>query len=417
MTSTITNTQTSQPTTSKVSYASVTQQVQVPTKEQAIIFDAIEGISVQEYARAMGKIISPINIRFISRISHGRVCLYLSDKEIADRLINTSTKINIGNQELQVRPLVSRAKRIILSNACPIISNELIINELKNHNIIPTSKITYIRAGMNDAGFAHLLSFRRQMYIKPEDIPLLPPVLRIQLDNTTYYIYLSTEKVTCFLCNEEGHLAKHCKNIQTPTQNQTDQCDTNTSFNTAIVPNSLNETPNAEPFIINNETMQENSESQMLPPNNNKRPLSSSTSTRSSMQTPNDSSNTHYKKGLKITQPIKKTKKSPETSLEEIADRLSPAKDFVTLHETTLPLSFEQITEFLYNTYGKQNIPEIANKVTNDYNSLIKMLSDINDLIVDNNLKHRIVRIKKRLENADHDENSSISSQSDCQEI
>ena len=68
----------------KVSYAQITQQIQTPTNEQAIVLDAIEDVPVHDYARAIGKIIPPINIKFISRISHSRVCMYLSSKQIAD---------------------------------------------------------------------------------------------------------------------------------------------------------------------------------------------------------------------------------------------------------------------------------------------------------------------------------------------
>ena len=87
---------------------------------------------------------------------------------------------------------------------------ELILSELARLKITPASKITYIRAGMNDE-FAHLLSFRRQMYIEDLQMSLLPPTLSINIDNAKHFIYLSSQKVTCFLCNEEGHLAKHCQ--------------------------------------------------------------------------------------------------------------------------------------------------------------------------------------------------------------
>ena len=138
-------------------------------------------------------------------------------------------KVNIGQHFLEIRPLISRAKRIIISNACPIIPNGAILDELAKVNITPCSQITYIRAGINDPGFSHVLSFRRQMYINPEDFPRLSPSFSINTDGTDYFIYLSAEKMTCFLCNEEGHTAKHCKNIDSPnikqivTENSTPQ--------------------------------------------------------------------------------------------------------------------------------------------------------------------------------------------------
>ena len=54
-------------TQNKSSYDHVTQQVQVSSKEQAIVIDAIKGFTVQEYVIAIGKLIDLANIRFVSR--------------------------------------------------------------------------------------------------------------------------------------------------------------------------------------------------------------------------------------------------------------------------------------------------------------------------------------------------------------
>ena len=55
----------------------------------------------------------------------------------------------------------------------------------------------------------------RQVYVEREDISKLPEVIQINFENTLYWVYISTKKLTCFLCKEEGgHLAKHCKSIE-----------------------------------------------------------------------------------------------------------------------------------------------------------------------------------------------------------
>lgn len=215
---------------SKVSYAQMIQNIQVPTKEQAIVLDAVDGLSVSTYTLAIGKITEPANIKYISRISNGRVCIYLNSKETADTLIGR--KVNIGPHSLEIRPLVTRAKRIIISNACPIIPNETILWALAQVNVTPCSQITYIRAGINEPGFSYVLSFRRQMYVNPEDLQKLPPSICINLGGTKYYIYLSAEKMTCFVCNEEGHTAKHCQNVNTTAETQIENLDIETTTKT-----------------------------------------------------------------------------------------------------------------------------------------------------------------------------------------
>ena len=400
MTSPTTNTPNSMSPPHKVSYAQATQHIQVPTKEQAIIIDAIEGVSVQEYARELAKIISPTNMKFISRISFGRVCIYLSSKEIADRLTDNHTKINIGGQQLEIRPLISKAKRIILSNACPIIPNETILEELTRLNITPVSKITYIRAGINDSGFTHLLSFRRQMYIKPEDVATLPPVLRINFDDTTYFIYLSTEKVTCFICNEEGHLAKHCKKSTESQYENTSQMENN---NNRHADSSIIDTLTA-PAEENNPT----GLTTMLPPLlSNKRPPSKSLSSISNIS---GASRQGTESEFKIIKKdAKKAKIIPTQSinLDEVLSQLEPTRNYFTSNADTLTLNFEEIAKFLQETHGQRNIQDIASKYTDDFSSLCTILSDINHVITESKLRHRIIRIKKRLENCNTEETSS----------
>ena len=106
--------------TSKVSYSRVIQQSKFPTRHQAIIVDAIEGVSIQEYIFQLYKVTDPQSIRFISRIFYGRVCGYLDTKENADKLMENSIKITIGSHSLAIRPLLPKSRRIIFSNVCPV---------------------------------------------------------------------------------------------------------------------------------------------------------------------------------------------------------------------------------------------------------------------------------------------------------
>nr|XP_012147361.1 PREDICTED: uncharacterized protein LOC105663392 [Megachile rotundata] len=107
-------------------------------------------------------------------ISHGRVCLYLSSETTVDNLNTTNKSINVNNHTLELRPLLSKAKRVILSNVCPIIPHSVIEAKLLELNVTKKSQISFIKAGMNDPGYTHILSFRKQVYIEPEDINKLP---------------------------------------------------------------------------------------------------------------------------------------------------------------------------------------------------------------------------------------------------
>ena len=68
----------------------------------------------------------------------------MNSKETDDKLTESGKKIRISTLTLEIRPLIL--------NACPIIPNDIIIEELSKINITPCSQITYIRAGINDPG-------------------------------------------------------------------------------------------------------------------------------------------------------------------------------------------------------------------------------------------------------------------------
>lgn len=204
------------PSSQSTSYA---EQLQMPTKEHAIVIDAVEGLKVEDYAIAIGSIITPIKLKYISRISQGRVCLFLDSKATTEELLSTHPKVKVGNSLLEIRPLVAKTKRVLISNVSPIIPTSLIYNELAKKGITSSPRISDVRAAISDPGYGHVGSFRKQMYLKQEDIEKLPERACIFYEDLEYWIYFSTDKLTCFLCKEEGHLAKNCTNDQNQQQN------------------------------------------------------------------------------------------------------------------------------------------------------------------------------------------------------
>ena len=103
-----------------MNYSQAAQESMFPTKVQAIVSDAIDGLTLKEYTQADCNLINPSNIRFVSRISRNRVCLYLANKDIVNEKVK-KTKVKIGDSILEIRPLISKHQRIIISNVCSII--------------------------------------------------------------------------------------------------------------------------------------------------------------------------------------------------------------------------------------------------------------------------------------------------------
>ena len=63
------------------SYANITAMKIRPTKEEAIIMDAIEGLTNDDYIDGLEKLFDANNIRCIPKISGKRVVVYISKKE------------------------------------------------------------------------------------------------------------------------------------------------------------------------------------------------------------------------------------------------------------------------------------------------------------------------------------------------
>lgn len=221
-------------------FSSIVQQERVLSREQAIVIDSVDGKSIQQYALALSKVVPPKDILYVSRISQNRVCFYLSKSEIVETLVESKTEIQIDDLPLQIRPLTSKAKRVLISNVQPCIPNSLIVQELEKLGITPASQITTVKAGIHMPELGHLLSFRKQVYVKQEDIHKIPSSVKIIYEDVNYLIYFSTDKMMCFQCKEEGHLAKNCPSLSQSTagnqgvsvaeNNQSEMAHNNNSF-------------------------------------------------------------------------------------------------------------------------------------------------------------------------------------------
>jgi len=118
----------------------------------------------------------------------------------------------VNNQTLPLRPLLSRNKRIILSNVCPSIPHDVLVNKLAEYGVKTASSVQFLRAGLTDPNFSHILSFRRQVYINPDDEDKLPEYFQIVLDDVPHRIFVSCDSLSCFVCKQSSHKAANCPN-------------------------------------------------------------------------------------------------------------------------------------------------------------------------------------------------------------
>lgn len=253
----------------------------------------------------------------------------------------------------------------------------------------------HIRASTSKPGRAHIYSFRRQAYIKEEDERLLPETLKFNHENTTHWIYLSTESTHCFICKQKGHIAKVCPECtdQTSTHTQTSQ---------------LNSYISSDSVILNTQDMpsiSKNCESENLRSSTPilKRPPPPSTTSEDSISTIQENQNENFNikkpKDKAPNKPVIRKKKSQEQEDHSQQDSDSEntwiaAKKIIEENQDFV-LDFNSFKSFIEKSYGQRNVKEIAGEFTSNIEGLSKMIGIIHPHIEDKKLKARCIRLKK----------------------
>uniref|UniRef100_A0ABD2W5S1 CCHC-type domain-containing protein n=1 Tax=Trichogramma kaykai TaxID=54128 RepID=A0ABD2W5S1_9HYME len=375
----------------------MTQHFRYPTREEAILMDSVNGVTIHSYTVAIGSIVQPKNVRFVSRISLNRVCIYFTDKSFVQNLAGNT--VIVEGHKITVRPLVFQATRMLISNVPPYMNSEKLISVLKSLQVDPASNVTFVRSGTKTPGYEHVFCFRRQVYVKPSDTGKIPPRLEVEDDGVTSTIYFASENLSCFLCGEEGHIAKFCGNLEKrKTRNLQEVVEKVPKENASIpttpaspkpaIAQENTSTPVPDPQKRSSATI-----SKSTPKNTFKRPASSpanshQASPRNDFDTKEGPSFTRHK-----SECHKRAKRrDSSTSLSEILNALEPAKENIVKNHNRYPLSFDKLTEFLQKTYSVSDIRSVALQFTEDTDRLVDMLSDTRREISCPNLKARLLR-------------------------
>lgn len=403
------NQSTTQSTVNKKTYANIMS----PKKEEAIIIDSMEGLSNDDYLDGLESLISIENVRFVSKISGKRVCIFLNSKSLVEQL--NGQKIKVKEHTVSIRPLIEKNKRVVISNVYPMIPHELILDLLKNSGINPVSPMQHIRAGLNKQGRSHVLSFRRQIYIKEEDVPLIPETLKVVYDNTPYWVYLSTESTNCFLCKQSGHVAKQCPEYQETSEENLNL--TLTKENSTVQHNKPHEVPDMASI---------NSKGQKRPPPSiisstnsaNEQPITTTTQTghtddKSKIDSKNLSLDNIFKTPRRATK-IPRTEAHTDKT-NDLYDSLSTAQHIIEDSTHTFVLNYHQLRDFLEKAYGQTNTVEIAHEFTDDMEGLALMLDTISPAL-QGKLKSRCYRLKNKLRKSILGDTGSESSQLEDEE-
>ncbi|CAH2002191.1 unnamed protein product [Acanthoscelides obtectus] len=89
--------------------------------------------------------------------------MYLSNTDSVDKIITEHKSIKIQDHDIEIRRLVTPAQRLVISNVCPSVPNNIIESSLTTMGLKLLSRMTYLRVGMPENEYNHILRFRRQV--------------------------------------------------------------------------------------------------------------------------------------------------------------------------------------------------------------------------------------------------------------
>ncbi|CAG5102890.1 Similar to Transposon TX1 uncharacterized 82 kDa protein (Xenopus laevis) [Cotesia congregata] len=294
-------------------------------------------------------------------------------------------------------------------------SSDVIEQEFTKLGIKLSSEITFLKVGIQNPPFNHILSFRRQVYITPQDEEKFPETIKIIFEETTYFIYLSTDSISCFICKKEGHLAKNCPTENLTMHQQTEPLQTQAQETEEIKKDSKKElmtktTESNKPLLSQTQNPIDNLNTQMtsqefqipitplLTEMKRPRSLPSKTSNCTSTQRlklpRGDDSSTDYdssdndipEKSQNKTKP-KKIKAQDKILAEDwvnITRIIAQKKDY--------PLTALQLNDFYTKLHCNKYPIELTLQYTTDLLGLKKMMNDVYPYL-SSSLKNRTTRI------------------------
>lgn len=365
-----------------------------PKKEQAILLNTVDNLKLSDYVISIGNLVGAKNILFASRISNNRISVYLSSTEHVDKIIQHHSKVKIGENEISIRRLITPAKRIIISNVCPSIPHSILEQIFSNMGFRLVSPISFLRAGIQGDEYSHILSFRRQLYVQPDDNINLPSSTIIKHEDTNYRVFFSYDELICFACKLSGHIASNCPN---PPQT-----------NTIPEESSHGTTPIAE----------EKEAAVELPTTFNRSCKRTAPSTVSSptgsividendpliqIDSQIDREKHHF---LTPTNTIKQKTKNVQKKLKisestenliSLTDMLLPVKQYIENATSPFILNYSQLYDFLENVHGSPDPLSVSLGYTNDTEALLSMLGTLYTKLLHRNIKSRFTRIRRKI--------------------
>lgn len=202
-------------------------------------------LTMEQYLTAVGDIIGDSNMVFAGK-TNNMIKIYLKSESLVNKLYEQHPQLIINKKVLTVRKLYNEGFRILLSNTEPGMPNSILLEELSKFTKV-ISEISFVKLGARNERFAHLIGYKRTLYV--ESIDDLPLSFSVTYEKINYKIFVVIDRIRCFNCREEGHLVKNCPVPLVSTDNS-DSVDLNKRLEKA-----KESPPNDSPSSFKNEDL------------------------------------------------------------------------------------------------------------------------------------------------------------------
>jgi Zinc knuckle len=378
-----------------------------PNRKNAVICEGINGIPITDCLIAIADIVSGLKISHASRISNGRVCVYLQDQESVNA-VTEDGGFSVNGQFVSVRKYISGAQKVLLSNVLPDITNHQLVNALSKYGKM-TGEIRDVNIGCDRPDLAHIKSFRRVAYLIIDDVNKFPQIINVKIENEEQWtVFLTLDDATCYKCKQSGHLARNCA---TPTIVNT--------------PAPVSQSKAGQKLSLADVVSGRSTESTTLKikPHNQRQPISTPTPSTPSdaeiiVSTPSDTAKADTTpkdddRAIIDFPPLKRTRlNSKETVNEEEVSAYdssastssredqqhrddSSISKMVAMLDNVYTITPSQLEEFLKKSRGLKRPAVRAVEYTTDAVGLIKILTDAKKHASTYNLKRRLERTIK----------------------